>query len=132
MTACIVEISATRDKIRLWSAGMPECVLLGADGKALKTISSTGLLPFGLVPEIDVPGGCVEMSVGAGERLCIITDGITETQNSTGEFFGVARVKQFLASMDTTVPLEGLISALEQFHGNSAFHDDITFVEIQL
>ena len=132
MTACIVEISATRDKIRLWSAGMPECVLLGADGKELNTLSSTGLLPFGLVQEIDVPGGCVELSVGVGERLCIITDGITETQNSTGEFFGVARVKQFLASMDTTVPLEGLISALEQFHGNNAFHDDITFVEIQL
>jgi CheY-like chemotaxis protein len=132
MTACIVEISTTRDNIRLWSAGMPECVLLGADGKELKTLSSTGLLPFGLVPEIDAPDGCIEMSVGAGERLCIITDGITETQNSTGEFFGVARVKQFLASMDTSVPLEGLISALEQFHGNNAFHDDITFVEIQL
>ena len=132
MAGCVAAISPARDSIRLWSAGMPECILLGADGEIHRIIPQTDILPFGIEPTIDVAKGCVRLSATPGERLYVFSDGITETANPSAELFGLARVKHFLTTRHPTAPLDELLFQLERFHGSRAFDDDITFVEILL
>ena len=133
MAGCVIEISAHRDAIRLWNAAMPECILLGRDGSLRKIITSTGIPPFGIVPEIDVSGGCVRLPVVSGEKVYIFSDGITETMNLSGELFGLNRMlEHLLMQQDTAAAPDELIPVLELFHDSNTFNDDITLVEIRM
>jgi len=132
MAGCMVEIFASRDNLRIWSAGLPECILLGADGLVRKIIPPTGFPPFGIMTEIDVVEGCEKLPVVRGERLYIYSDGITETRNPSGEFFELTGVERFIAARDPAASLDELVPYLEAFHGSSSFHDDITFVEVSI
>ena len=130
MAGCIVEISRSREELRIWSTAMPKAILLGTDGKIRKTVPTTGILPFGAAAQIDVASGCARLSVARGERFYLFSDGITETANASGELLGLAGVESFLTARDPAAPLDGLIEQLEEYHGSASFDDDITFVEI--
>ncbi|MBI4938008.1 MAG: SpoIIE family protein phosphatase [Nitrosomonadales bacterium] len=130
MACCLAEISADRRMLKLWNAGMPQCVLL-RDGKVQARAGSQSV-PLGVVGQIDVRGGQASFEVGEGSRLYMYSDGVAEAGNPEGELFGNARVEEFLCrtAAGTCVP-EDLLKLLEAHRGGASFDDDITLVEIQ-
>lgn len=129
MVGCLTEISADRKKIKLWNAGMPQCVLM-QEGKAQRKFDSRNT-PLGITAQVDIQNGHESFNVRAGNRLYIFSDGVTEVDNPEGELFGYARVEDFLAGMATESKApEELLVLLEKYHGSANFGDDITLVEI--
>ncbi len=131
MVACFVEISAARDRLYLWCAGIPTCLLFGASGEE-KRLPSTGTLPFGIIPDLDIAAACVALDVAENDRLYVYTDGISETENPAGEMFGAKRLAALVAPLGLQGSLDEVLAELEKFHGGNDFHDDITLVEIRL
>ena len=131
MVGCLAEISANREKIKLWNAGMPQCILMH-EGKVKKRIDSRST-PLGITAQIDVQNSHESFDVQEGGRLYIFSDGVSEVSNEKGELFGYARVEDFLTGMATgsRIP-EELLMLLEEFHGSTNFTDDITLVEIRV
>ena len=60
--------------------------ILAQDGKV--THLEDGDMPVGLISEVDFH--VIERELPAGPRLCILTDGISETENAEGAEFGTA------------------------------------------
>ena len=79
-------------------------------------------LPLGLLPDAAYSGARLKLE--HDDRIVIVSDGVTEAQNSTQDFFGDER-------MEATI-LEGrdLYSAVTQFAGDTPPSDDCTIVEI--
>lgn len=131
MVGCLVEISADRKKIKLWNAGMPQCILM-QEGKISRRIDSCST-PLGITAQIDTRNTHESFDVQEGGRLYIFSDGVSEVDNAEGELFGCARLEKFLTGMATEARMpEELLLLLEEFHGSANFTDDITLVEIRV
>lgn len=130
MAGCVLEISASRQEIKLWNAGMPPCLFM-QQGKITGRLEPR-TLPLGITEQIDVRRECEIFEVREGDRLYIFSDGVTEIDNPQGESFGMARVEEFLSGLVAEgKELAELLACLEGFRGNSDFLDDITLVEIR-
>lgn len=129
MVGCLTEISADRKKIKLWNAGMPQCIFM-REGKVQSRFDSRNT-PLGIMAQVDIQNGHESFDVRAGNRLYIFSDGVSEVDNPEGELFGYARIEDFLAGMaaGSKTP-EELLALLEEFHGSANFSDDITLAEI--
>ncbi len=66
-----------------------------------------------------------------GDFLCLYTDGITETRNGQGTFFGEERMCAVLREHHQDPPremIDRLLDKLHDFRGASSFRDDVSLV----
>jgi serine phosphatase RsbU (regulator of sigma subunit) len=81
--------------------------------------------PVGLLPGTSYSPDVLDLA--AGERLVIVTDGITEAQDAGGEFFGDTRLQNALASGS----FEEIFARVQEFCGDTPFNDDCTVLELK-
>lgn len=81
-------------------------------------------LPVGLLPDAEYKSARLQLK--AGDRLILVTDGVTEAENARGEFFEDSRLE--LAAKTGT--MEDIFSAISDFCGGTALSDDCTVVEL--
>ncbi len=108
-------------------AGHPHPFLLRADG-TIETLGEGGL-PVGLVP--DAAYSRTDIQMQPGDRLLLMSDGLTEAADETGEELGEEGVMTFVrknASMRGSTLLEALVWDVQAFAGSGDMSDDISGV----
>jgi phosphoserine phosphatase RsbU/P len=83
-----------------------------------------GNLPVGLLPDAKYESDHCQLK--PGDRLVLVTDGVTEAENARGDFFEDSRLE--LAAKTGT--LEQIFSAISSFCGGTPLNDDCTVVEL--
>ena len=91
MTACFATWQKGRSKLRVANAGQSQ-PLLYKDGRCGK-IELTGF-PLGIYEEVRYDEWGVTLS--PGDILVFHSDGIAETTNSDGQFFGTERLRKLI------------------------------------
>jgi len=84
-----------------------------------------GNLPVGLL--VDATYESDHLSLHAGDRLILVTDGVTEAENARGDFFEDSRLEAVAAKSAT---LEDIFTAVANFCGGTPLSDDCTVVEL--
>ncbi len=82
-----------------------------------------GNLPVGLVSVAEFKASKIQMK--KGERLLLVTDGVTEAEDATGEFFGNERLEN--CCHQGLVAIEQAVTA---FRGDTPLTDDFTITEM--
>jgi len=82
-----------------------------------------GNLPVGLVAGVEFQVTRLQMK--PGDRLLLVTDGVTEAEDDEGEFFGVERLQE--CCRDGFAAIE---QAVTEFRGETALTDDCTITEM--
>ena len=80
-------------------------------------------LPVGLLRNAEYQ--CAGFQLDAGDRLVLVTDGVTEAENPEGDFFGDQRLEEF-ASLRMSV--EQIFTAVCLFRDGGPLSDDCTLV----
>ena len=86
----------------------------------------TSNLPVGLIEEAEFRSDAVHLEPGS--RLLLVTDGVTEAENVTGEFFGDARLEEAAVCSNS---LESIFERVQHFCGLAPANDDCTMLEVQ-
>ncbi|XSG84875.1 MAG: PAS domain S-box protein [Methylohalobius sp. ZOD2] len=76
-----------------------------------------------------------QLTLEDGDVLLLYTDGITEAQNKSGEFFGEARLKELATAHAQASPqaiIDAVIQELEAFCQSQSFHDDISLLVLKV
>lgn len=76
-----------------------------------------------------------ETSLSPGDVLLLYTDGLTESENNVGDFFGEERLEQLLSEYHAMQPQEIIDRIMEQarlFTGQRTFRDDVTMVALKV
>jgi sigma-B regulation protein RsbU (phosphoserine phosphatase) len=94
-----------------------------ANGKVVRPECSN--LPVGLLPEATFESGHQQLKTG--DRVIIVTDGVTEAENAKGEFFEDSRLQEVAGKSS----FEEIFSAIETFCAGAPLADDCTVVELQ-
>jgi phosphoserine phosphatase RsbU/P len=84
-----------------------------------------GNLPVGLLADASYESD--HCSLHAGDRLILVTDGVTEAENARGDFFEDSRLEGVAAKSSS---LEDIFSAVANFCGGTPLSDDCTVVEL--
>jgi len=82
-----------------------------------------GNLPVGLVPMVEFQASNLQMK--PGERLLLVTDGVTEAEDAEGSFFGNERLESCCHR-----GLPAIEQAVTDFRGDTALTDDFTITEL--
>ena len=96
--------------------------LLVCGGEVIRP--SHGNLPVGLLPDATYESD--RYSLHSGDRLVLVTDGVTEAENAEGEFFDNERLE--IAAKKGT--MQDIFAAVSAFCGNTPLSDDCTVVEM--
>ncbi|WP_249645418.1 PP2C family protein-serine/threonine phosphatase [Nocardia sputi] len=125
-TAVLTELDLRSGRLRYINAGHPDPLLM-REGKVVKPLHAGHCCPLGL--------GLGDLRVGEevlqpADWLVLYTDGITEARDHTGEFFGEARLFDFLrreaaAGYPPPETARRLIKAVLS-HQNGELQDDAT------
>ncbi len=124
-------ISADRTQIRYVNAGHIPAYIVSQDGKIQRPVGTN--LPVGVLEA----GNYSERSVGVkpGSLLVCISDGISETKNTHGEFWDEERIDELLlAHRDSSVQQvnDALVEAADRWANGAEQHDDMTIVSMRL
>jgi phosphoserine phosphatase RsbU/P len=82
-----------------------------------------GNLPVGLIPGVKYNSAKYQLKTG--DRLVVVTDGVTEAEDATGEFFGNDRLEKCCAQ-----GFMGIERAVTEFRGSTPLSDDCTLTEL--
>ncbi|MFE3836560.1 PP2C family protein-serine/threonine phosphatase [Pseudogemmobacter sonorensis] len=124
-TMAYAEIELDSGRVRLAQAGHPHPMVIRADG-GIERVGAGGL-PIGLIPEAGFDE--VEFSLAPGDRLFLVSDGITECPGRAGADLGEAGLADLilrLAALESGEFLEALVWCLTDFAGTGAFPDDVS------
>lgn len=131
VTAAYLWIDTQNRKALYSAAGHPPLFRCG-DG-AFEQIASNGM-PIGLGGDSDYP--VVELPVKPGDRFVLCTDGVTEPENASGEFFGDNKFEQVLRNNRLLSAQEfsnQLLAEIRRWQpASTAQQDDITLIVIDV
>ncbi len=84
-----------------------------------------GNLPVGLLADATYESDRYNMH--PGDRLILVTDGVTEAENARGDFFDNERLETVAGKSET---IEDIFSAVATFCGGTPLNDDCTVVDL--
>ncbi|GLS86311.1 fused response regulator/phosphatase [Cypionkella aquatica] len=119
------EINLATGRASLVQAGHPHPLLLRADGRIEKL--GDGGLPIGLIEGAEYPQTSFELQ--PGDRLFLVSDGVTECPNPAGEELGsdgLIKMLQHNSMLHSQDLLEALLWDLNTFAGGGVFPDDVS------
>jgi len=107
-------------QLELINCGHVQPILVSGD---TVTRVEEGNVPVGLIPAVKYTA--VMRQLKPGDRLIVVTDGVTEAEDDSGEFFGPDRLEKCCAE-----GFIGIERAVTEFRGNTPLSDDCTMTEM--
>ena len=126
-TMAYAEIDLDTGKVCLVQAGHPHPVIMRKSGQ-IDSLGAGGL-PIGLIADAQYQR--VEAQLRPGDRLVLLSDGVTECPDPAGNELAESGLDRLLGQnfdLDSPALLDALIRDLAQFHGNATFPDDVSGV----
>jgi sigma-B regulation protein RsbU (phosphoserine phosphatase) len=130
MTACFATWQKGRQKLRVANAGQSQ-PLLYKDGRCGK-IELTGY-PLGIFEEVTYDEWSVTLD--SGNVLVFHSDGIAESTNGEGQFFGTTRMRTLIEKHNADNAAEiadAILREVDWFTGGAPLFDDRTLVVVKV
>lgn len=124
-TMAYAEIDLTNGKVLLVQAGHPHPLIMRKCGRI--DMIGEGGLPIGLIPGASFER--LEATLAPGDRLVLLSDGVTECPDPDGCELAEGGLKAILWAnrhMKSPDLLEAVIRELTLFHGRADFPDDVS------
>jgi len=119
-----LEIRSGSDTVTLLNAGhFPPLIRRGADVEEL----SKGDPGIGIFPEMSYTEKSILLN--PGDMMVVYSDGLIDSKNLSGEFYGIQRFKRFLSTTDrkdAAATGEMILRDLENYSKNAPIYDDIS------
>ncbi len=126
-TMVYAEVDLRSGRVSLVQAGHPHPAVIRANGTV--DFVGQGGMPIGLIPGATYER--VDLVLAPGDRLFIVSDGVTECASPTGEELGEKGLAARLAhhcALGNADLLEALVWDLSEFAGTDTFADDVSGV----
>ena len=117
--------------LKYCNAAHTPTIILKLNGKITELSQSHGM-PLGLYPDREF--GESEIQLEHGDSIIMYSDGATELQNNSAQYFGpegLSRLLQNITSRKPKLLVEEIEKHLELFKGNVDQSDDITIMALQ-
>lgn len=122
--ATILELSESGKNLSLWLGGLPDAYLIDHDGKLLRTIESQHMA-LGILDNDEFERNIIHLEVSPRMRVLFATDGVIETENNDGEYYGEKRLIELITSK-SGVSTDDIVESVKLFSGVGLQQDDLS------
>ena len=129
VAATMVCVDAEGRTALAWSGGMPEMLLVAADGSVKSGLTHTNL-PLGIAEFDDEAAHVSVIDCQPGSQLVMVSDGLTDALNGDGEAFGKDRLVAILSATPAADRLQTVRAAVREHCGEASATDDISIMVI--
>ena len=127
--AVIAELNGAGDKIKLWTGGLHDSLILDHQFKIQQRLPSQHM-PLGILEDREFDANYSEFDLQADNKVILYTDGILEACNQEGELFGRSRFESALqqSKCDIGQVRQELYQFMAHQAGEYNQEDDISLV----
>ncbi len=130
MAVQFVGISHEQHYASICNCGMPDILILDQEGSVREKARSRGI-PLGISAGINLDDFFSPIPIDTGERILLLSDGVTEAQNPENELFGHDNLEKAIArGRGETYALDAINRELNAFCRDAPQADDISLAEI--
>jgi CheY-like chemotaxis protein len=123
----VVAIEPATGFIDVWSGGIPEILVVDADGSVCTRIPSRHFAVG--ICEMDNEDMSIDRhQLDAGQQVLMMSDGLTEAMNPAGECFGKPRLEALLRGTLPERRMAAIKTGFAEFMGKAIPHDDVTVI----
>lgn len=118
--------------LRYCNAGHNPPVILGLTKDKSSPLETDANMPIGV--KAHYPYGIQSGSLASGETIFVYTDGVTESQDEDGLFFGIERMTAELDRMQDNTPkivIDKMYKAVKSFEKGASPADDLSMLAIK-
>ncbi|MEM1351841.1 MAG: SpoIIE family protein phosphatase [Pseudomonadota bacterium] len=129
-TLVLANVDLQSGLVKIGQAGHPHPIVQRASGVIEQ--GGTGGFPVGLMSGVDF--GVCDVQLNPGDRLILLSDGVTECPNPQGELLGETGIEEMTRKLQCASGpefFEGLLWKLAEFAGTGSFVDDVSGVVFQ-
>ncbi len=127
VAASLLCIKEEGQSAHLWQGGMPDILLLAADGR-LKNRYSAQHLPLGIIDFEEGMAAITDIEFLPGEQFALFSDGLIEATDSAGQQFGLERLQDVLAKTPAAGRIDAVRGSLYTHTGIGQFQDDVSLL----
>ena len=126
--AALLCVNFKQQLVEIWNGGLPDGYLLHADGRPHTPLVSAHL-PLGVLSAGSFDDNTQVYPFGAGDRVFLLSDGVVDSTDESGEMFGTRRLQNvFVSNRNPALLIEEVQWALARFRGQA--RDDVSMVEV--
>jgi GAF domain-containing protein len=128
----LIMIKLNGRRMKISSAGMPPVLIYRAETAAVEEVMIKAM-PLGSVS--NYPYRELELTLGCGDVVVLMSDGLPERFNIAGEMFDYSRTIETVAEAASRSPreiIECLVGAGERWANGRPQDDDVTFVVLKM
>ncbi len=127
--ASIIELSAGGDRLTYWAGGMNDILIVNPKDHSFTVLQSQHM-PLGVLSPQEFDAKSDVITTPKGHRLIVYTDGIIESQNLNGEWFGEERLHALIKSYQSGTYTDLIIHAVSEYREDGEQTDDMSLAEI--
>jgi len=131
LSAFYAVLDTSSGHLRFSNGGLEWPFLLRYQSKSVDRLKARGLV---LGAFVDAQYDELELTMNPGDTVVFFTDGVTDTRNSDGEFFGNDRLAQIITGeswQNAHQLVYRIVQEIKLFRGDAPPFDDITLVALQ-
>jgi CheY-like chemotaxis protein len=129
--AQFVSVSKSLTHVSVCNCGMPDILFLSGEDSSIKHRANSLGLPLGITGDMRFPEIIEHVKIEQGDRIMLVSDGVTEAVNPYNEQFGLSRFEQAITQHESTLSaLDSVSAGLEAFCLDAEQADDISLVEV--
>ncbi|MFQ5707464.1 MAG: PP2C family protein-serine/threonine phosphatase [bacterium] len=124
-------LNASEGRFAFANAGHIPFIRVSPLDNKVELLNHSKGVPLGIVSGFSY--GQSEVRLKKGDRIIMITDGVIEAKNKTGQPYSLERVLEFLTPAKKSVEamVDALMQEIHRFSAGSPQHDDITIVGLK-
>ena len=123
--AILIAVQDNGQRLHIWSGGMPSQWILDSNGRVESFIKSRHMA-LGALLDNEFEDSVASIDLLKGQQILCFTDGVTETNNESGELFGEDNLRKAIETSTETGIIDRIIDALYPFVGAGKLSDDVT------
>jgi len=132
LAAVLVDVDTKEQRVSIWNGGLPEMyVFSNEESKITNTVESSSL-PLGIVDSNNLNVMETVLKLNTGDCIIVHSDGVIETDNLAGDFFGNKRLE---AIIESSIPngtfIDDVMTSVLEFRGDEIQKDDLTVVQFK-
>lgn len=129
VAASLLWLDEGKGRAHLWQGGMPEVLLLDADG-GVKSCFAALELPLGIVDFDEENAVVSDIELAPGDQFVLFSDGLIEAADGDGNQFGVERLREVLAKSPSGQRVEAIRRAVYAHAGIGPLSDDVSLLVV--
>ncbi|KAF1067511.1 MAG: hypothetical protein GAK45_01638 [Pseudomonas citronellolis] len=127
--ASVLNLNFQRSLVEVWNGGLPDGYLLRGNGQIVPLMSRH--LPLGIVEANAFDERCEVHQLEEGDRIFLLSDGVLEARNGSGQMFGEERLREvFSYGLPAEQVFDAIQAALARFRDKA--QDDVSMLEVTL